>query len=772
MRQISRRTFLKLAGVSTAAAALYQSTGSILAALNLIHQTAPLSEEVWVPSVCQLCPAECGLRVRVVGGLAVRIEGHRQNPNNQGRTCPKGQVGLQLLYNPDRLQTPLKRVGDRGAGQWRAISWNEAIETVAARLRDVRLAGTAERTAFVYDRPPGLLGEAIAHFCRAMGTPNAVDVRPDALSQALFLTQGWASQPGYDLDRTRYLLSFNFSLLESAQPTVRLLRAYSFIRRGRPGDRGRVVQIEPRLSVTGIKADEWVPIRPGTEGALALGLAWVILRERLYDRDFVAQHCYGFEAWSQAVLQDYAPPRVAALTGVPEETVKRLAREFAGMSPAVAVGGEAVGQQTNGLVSHMAIHALNALVGSIDAPGGVVMQRPPPLAPWPLVFVDDLTAQGLAQPRLDGPESYPLARSAAHRLPEAILSGDPYPLEALLLYRANPLHDAPDALDWQEALERVPFIVSFDPFIEETSAYADYVLPDHTFLERWIAAPLWPSLGYPALALGQPVVEPLYDTRAFGDVLIQLAHQVGGGPGVSFPWSDYPELLRFRLSGLLDLGEGSIQAATADEFWRELTARGVWVDSPYRFAGGPEGDPEAWEAVLATPSGKFEFTPQVFEERGVSLKPPYYEPPRYAGAEDEYPFHLHLYTLMAQAFGPGAANLPHLHELYGLHVKEMWGNWVEINPETAHELDIADGNEVWVESPAGRIRLPARLYEGAQPDTVNIPAGLGHTMGGGWAAGVGANAERLVEGRQVDELSGLVARQGMRVKIYKVEEEK
>ncbi len=768
MRHISRRTFLKLAGVSAAAAALYQSTGSILAALNLVDETTPPGEEVWVPSICQLCPAECGLRVRVVGGLAVKIEGNVRNPNNQGRTCPKGQAALQLLYNPDRLRAPLKRVGERGEASWQEITWDEAIEAVAARLRGVRLAGTPERIAFLYDRPVGLLGETIGHFCEAMGTPNAIDAHSDALSQAVFLTQGWAAHPGYDLDRTRYLLSFNAALLEAAQPTVRWLRAYAFLRQGRPGNRARIVQIEPRLSVTAIKADEWVSLTPGTEGALALGLASVILRERLYDGVFVADHCHGFEAWSEAVLRDYSPAAVATLTGVPEETIKRLAREFAGMSPALAVAGEAVGQQSNGLASQMAIHSLNALVGSIDLPGGVVMQRPPPLTPWPPVFMDDIAAQGLAQPRLDRPKGYPLATSAPHRMPEAILAGDPYPLEALLLYRANPLHDAPESEAWREALAKVPFIVSFDPFIEETSAYADYILPDHTFLERWIAAPLAPSLGYPVLAVGQPAVEPLYDTRAFGDVLIQLAQHVGGGPEASFPWADYLDLLRYRTGGLMESGRGSINVATPEEFWQELAARGAWVDSPYAFAGGERGDASQWEAVLATPSGKFEFTPQAMEDQ-VSLSPPYYEPPRYESAEEEYPFHLQLYTLMAQASGPGGANLPHLHELYGLHVKQMWGNWVELSPETAHELHIDDYDEVWVESPAGKIQIRARLGEGMPPDVVAIPAGLGHTVGGQWSVGVGANPEKLVSGHHVDELDGLVARQGMRVKVYKEE---
>lgn len=772
MKKISRRTFLKLAGVSAAAAAVYQSTGSILAALNVIDQETPPGEEKWVPSVCQLCLAECGLRVRVVGdarkrsGVAVKIRGNHQNPSNQGRTCPKGQVGLHLLYNPDRVRTPLKRIGERGEGRWQALSWDEAIGAVASRLLAVRLAGTPERTAFLYERPAGLLQETITYFCQTMGTPNAIDMRPDALSKAVLLTQGWDARPGYNLERTRHLLNFNYPLLESAQPTVRLLGAYSFMRRGRPGDRTHIVQIEPRLSVTGIKADEWVPIKPGTEGLLALGLAWVIIFEHLYDKAFVAQHCHGFEEWSQAVLQDYSPEKVAPLTGVSERTITRLAREFADTSPALALCGDAVGEQTNGLASQLAIHSLNALVGSIDVPGGVMMQRSPPLTPWPDVYMDDVTTQGLTQSRVDEPERYPLCCSASHYLPEAILNGDPYSLEALLLYRANPVHELPDREAWQEALKQVPLIVSFDSFIEETSAYADYILPNHTFLERWIAAPLMPSLGYPVLAFGQPVVEPLYDTRALGDVLIQLAHQVGGAPKASFPWNDYRELLRFRLEDLVGAGHGTIRADTMDEFWQELTERGTWFSTPYHFAGGDGTSPDKWETVLATPSGKFEFTPQALQE--LSLSPPYYELPHYVGEEEEYPFHLQLYTLMTQPSGPGATNLPHLHELYGLHIKQMWGNWVEINPETAHELGIEEFDEVWVESLVGKVRLPARLYPGIPPDTACIPTGLGHTAGGQWTEGIGANPEVLVSSSYVDELSGLVARQGVRVKIYKV----
>jgi anaerobic selenocysteine-containing dehydrogenase len=770
MKRISRRTFLKLAGVSAAAAALYESSGSIIAALNLIDQTTPPGEEVWVPSICQLCPAECGLQVRVVGGAAVKVNGNRHNPNNNGRTCPKGQAALQLLYSPDRVQTPLKRVGERGEGRWEPVSWDQAIGDVAARLRDIRSAGTPERIAFFYDRPTGLLGETIEYFCQALGTPNTVNLHPDALSQAVLLTQGWLSPPALDIDHTRYLLSFNYALLDSAQPSTHLLGSYAFMRRGRPGIRARFVQIEPRLSVTALKSDEWVPVHVGTEGALALGLAWVILDEHLYDRAFVAERCYGFEPWSEAVLQSYSPPRVSELTGVPEETIKRLAREFAGTRPSIAIGGEAVSRGTNGLASQLAIQSLNALVGSVDVPGGIMMQRPVPLTPFPALQTDEVTAQGLAQPRIDGAEDFVAAPSVPANIPGAILNGDPYPVEALLLYRANPIHDLANGEAWRDALDTVPLIVSFDEFIEDSDLYADYILPNHTFLERWIAAPVYPSVGYPMLAVGQPAVEPLYDTRASGDLLIQLTHQIGGAPAASFPWNNYLELLRFRTAGLMASERGSIPATTADEFWQELAARGVWTDNPYIFAGGPEGDPGQWSTVLATPSGKFELTPHALEQE-TALAPPYYEPPVYAGQEDEFPFNLQLFTLMSQGVGPGASNLPHLHSLYGLHVKQFWGNWLEIDPETAHEMGIEDEDKVWVESPAGRIQIPARLYPGDPHGVVGIPSGLGHVTGGQWSAGIGSNANHLVSSELVDELTGLVALQGMRVKVTKAEEE-
>jgi anaerobic selenocysteine-containing dehydrogenase len=738
----------------------------------------------------------------VIEGRAVKIEGNPLNPNNQGRLCPRGQAGLQILYNPDRIKGPLRRVGERGSGQWQSISWDEAFRLVADKLRELREKGQSHSLVFMHGAKPGPMQDLIARFCQAFGTPNVVEVSSSDGSSPLvnYLMQGWRAPAGYDWESTNYLLSFGTPLLEAWQPSVRMLRAYSRLRRGRPGVRAKIVQIEPRFSITAAKADEWIPINPGTEGALALSMARVIIEEGLYDREFIENHTFGFEDWTDEdgnehigfktlVLKGYSPGTVSAVTGIPMETIKRVAREFAATKPAVAIGE--VGWQTNGLFTQMAIHALNALVGSIDVPGGVVKQEVPPFAPWPDPVEDGLTERGLSKPRLDraGTARYPLANGVYQALPESILADDPYPANAILLYQANPLFCSPDPDRFYRAFQKVPLIVSFSPFMDDSTSFADLVLPDHVYLEKWVSDVLLPSLGYPVLGLGQPVVQPLYDTKDTGDVLIELARELGGAVAQSFPWPSFEELLRFSLRGIFEAERGSIRAESFGQFWDEFQERGVWSASPYRFG--------EWERVLTTPSGKFEFYSQNLKHnlealaegeavqkgtaaeeelekilqglglqaRGDELYMPHYESPTWVGEESEYPFHLNVYQLMALYDGR-VANSPWLQEIAGLHIKEMWGNWVEINPETARELGIADGDLVWVESPLGRIQTRARLYPGAMPEVVNMPLGQGHTAYGRWAKGRGTNPKRII-GNEYDYLGGLAAWSSTRVRIYK-----
>jgi thiosulfate reductase/polysulfide reductase chain A len=806
---LTRRHFFKVSAAGAGVAAVSQMTGlGVAGGAGAADQAT--GQEHTLSSVCLQCPAGCGIRVRVVDGRAVKIEGNPEHPINMGKLCPKGHVGLQMLYDPDRIKAPMKRVGARGEGKWQQITWDEALDTVAARLRGLRDRGEAHRFVFMSGRNRGQMGDMVGRFCEAVGSPNNVghsSICSDGSALAHYVTQGFKAYSGYDWDNTNYFLCFGAGYVEAWRPTTRLLRAFGHMRRGR-ATRVKIVQIEPRFSVSAAKADEWLPIRPGTDAALALGIAHVIVKEQLYDKAFVAEHTFGFEDFEDPktkqrhmgfrtlVLRDYPPERAAEITGVSAETIVRVAREFASTRPALAAGERGASMQTNGVYNRMAIHALNALVGSLESPGGVIVQHGPPLAKWPDLSKDEATMASLKQPRLDyaGTKKFPLAGKVYQDLPESILSGQPYPIDTLFTYYTNPFFATPDLARWYKAAEKIPFIVTFSPFLDDTTAQADLVLPDHVYLERWQDDVIYPSLGYPVVGMRQPVVEPIFDTRNTGDTLIQLAQRIGGSTAACFPWKGFMEVLQARMKGLHEAQKGTIVAGSFDAFWKEFVERGVWSAGPYQF-----GD---WEHGFKTPSKRFEFFSQILEHklevlaeeevarakaagktlglaeateeivaglglraRGDEIYLPHYEPMREVGDPKAFPLYLVTYKLMTHAEGRGA-NVPWLQEILGLHVGVGWDSWIEINPDTAKALSIGDGDEVWVESVIGRLKTRAKVYAGAMPSVVNMPFELGHRAYGREARGRGVNPNDIVV-HENDRLGGLAGFSSTRVKVYR-----
>ena len=373
-------------------------------------------EEYWSTGICLQCPSGCGLRIRSVNHWPVKLEGIKDYPINKGRLCPKGQSGLQVLYDPDRIRHPLKRKGNRGQGNWEKISWDEAISLVTQRLKTLRQKGNPHQLVVWGGRYRGHMRELMARFMEAYGSPNHLG-NPARGSEGILkghlFTMGVRDFLAIHWEEVNYVLSFGASLLEASRPSLRNLWGYGFLRRGRPGIRGKIVQIEPRFSVTASKADQWIPIQPGTDGALALGIAHWIIKEKKYDRPFIDRCTFGFEDWNSSdgkthlgfrtlVLKEYSPKQVSSLTGVPEETILQMAREFSSHQPAIAITGRGVGMQTNGTYAQMAVDCLNALVGSIDAKGGLLLQRRPPFQKWPALRKDGIAEKGLSQPRVDG----------------------------------------------------------------------------------------------------------------------------------------------------------------------------------------------------------------------------------------------------------------------------------------------------------------------------------------------------------------------------------
>ncbi len=819
--RISRRGFLALSAAGAAGTAVSGCTSNKLAdflELSESARRAPGGEEKWVTSICGQCDGGCSVRVRTIGGRAVHIAGNPFYPLNRSGLCPTGLAGLQALYSPDRLRGPLKRSGKRGEGKWEPISSDEAIETVAERLGEIRDRGESHTVLFLSGDSPGLMGALIDRFCRAYGTPNDIrKLSADLEGRSLVgrCAHGRAAAFAYDFDNSSCILSFGSPLLEASVSPVRMLRAYGYLRQERPGPKAKIIQIESRFSPTAAKADEWVPINPGTEGALALGIAYVLIRERLYDQSFVDNHAFGFDDWTDAggqthlgfkklVLQEYNVDAVARITGVPVATVLRIAKEFSTHRPAIAL---AQPTSTNAMYSLMAVHALNALVGSIDVPGGVVFPREAPLQALAEVELDERAKHGCAQPRLDRPtpRDFPLARHVPAAVPQAIADEKPYRTNAVLLYYTNPLFSAPEPLQFARAFEKVPFIVSFSPFLDESSMAADLVLPDHTALERWQDMPAPPVAPYALFGLRQPVIPPLYDTTHTGDALIRIGRAIGGSVAQSFPWAGFLDVLRDSVAGMYAARRGAIvepfttkpwtalleergwwssPQRTFDEFWAQLQDKGGWWDPTYYFG--------QWDRIFQTASGKFEFysltLKQLLEEPrggashdeeapGTDTAPsavavrrdrsclPHFEPPRFAGSSEQYPFYVNITRPLPLAAGRNA-DQPFLQEILDPLLYVRWESWVEINPQAAEPLGIADGDLVWLESPVGRIKVQARLTPGAMPQVVNIPANLGHTAYGRWARDTGVNPMHIAV-NEYDRLAGLSAPGATRVRLSK-----
>lgn len=793
--KINRRDFLKMGGGAGVAIALGGGFWKWSQFPVAEKPNAP-GVEKWVPTVCGQCMGGCGILVRVIDGWAVNIAGNPLHPVNRGTLCPKGIAGLQGLYDPDRIRTPLKRIGKRGEGRWQPISWVEALQMVTSSLKELRKNGESHQLVVLGGKYRGLMRSLWERFLEAFGSPNYIDNQfqwEGTPTEGLFLTQGIYSTPAYDLENVQYLLSFGSELLESYWSPVQALRAYGYFRRGKSGQRGKLVQIEPRLSITGIKADEWIPIQPSAEGVLALGIAHMIIKEGLYKKDFVSNHTFGFEGWTdengkehlgfkEFILSEYEPNVVSKKTGVPVDTIIRLAREFATNQPSLAIG------YRDRPFHQMAVSVLNGLTGSIDTTGGILIPRNVPYQAFPPFKKDTIAQKGLDKERIDGGKGLQRVIHQPYLFAQNVLSGRPYKPKALFLYYTNPLFSNPKPDLFSKAFAEIPFIVSFSPYMDDSTHFADLVLPDHTPLERWQDDPLFLNNGFPILGIRQPVFEPLYQTKATGDVLLTIAKLLGGEFRTAFPWNDFKEVMVYGFKGIFEAKRGDVFGLQFEEAWTRLLQKGGWWAPSYKTfeelwkliqeRGGwwdPLYDFGEWERIFRTPSKMFEFYAQglkriasssISKSNGDPSFLPHWEEPKETGDQKGYPFHLHIFKTMAVT-GSRNANQPWLSENFGPHLLERWITWVEINPHTAKELGISEGDWVWVESTFGKIQAKARYYQGAMPDVVNIPFGLGHASGGRWAKDLGANPYHLL-GDDLDPLTGNPIQRSTQVKIYKV----
>jgi menaquinone reductase, molybdopterin-binding-like subunit len=693
-------------------------------------------EASYVNSACTLCPGGCGITVRKIDERAVKIEGMKDHPVNKGGVCLLGLSGLQLLYGPTRIKHPLKRTGKRGQGTWKRISWKEAVSEIVEKLGDLRSKGRSHTVGFVSGSDRGTIPRLFDRFLTAYGSPNLMR-RPsvrDSYELTFHMMQGVQALPGFDFENADFILSLGSGIIDGWGSPVRMFRVNSAWQDANV----KVIQIEPRLSNTAAKSSKWIPINPGTEAALALGLAHVIIKENLYNSDFILNSTQGFESWKQLVMNKYTPDRVAAITGIDSRTIVVLARSFANASRPMAICGRGDGSSPVGLKECMAVHALNTLMGNVNKKGGVWAVPDMDYISWPEIEMDATAATGMQHERLDGAGSkkYQLSRYLMNRFPAAVNSGEPYPLEALLVAGANPLYTLPNTKLTEKAFDKIPFVVSFSSYMDETAQFADLLLPNHVFLERYEDVPTPVGLNQPVIGLIKPVVKPQFNTRHVGDVIIQIAKGLGGSVANAFPWDSYHSCLK----------------ETLNDKWESLVAKGFWSDT-----GLMDRNPTS---PFDTASGKFEF---INPDTGLMPK---FEPVGIEGDERLYPLVLIPYDSIRLANSyigdpPFAVKTVEDTVLKGKDV------FIEINPKTARSAELHEGQLVLLSTPKGEAEVKVHLFEGIMPGIIALPRGLGHTAYDDYLAGKGINFNMLI-GTVEDPDSGMDAAWGIRAKLSKV----
>ena len=665
-------------------------------------------EERWVTSSCAQCPSACGIRVRVVEGRAVRIEGNLDNPINRGGIGVRGLSGLQALYDPDRITQPLRRDGERLV----PVSWDDALSTLGAAL--AKLRGQApEQLLVMSGKERGFSHELLARFCRTFGTPNFVDGSPShtaTLARAMELSLGVRDVPAYGSENAGAILSLEAGLFEDACRSTYFARVAASMRRDR-SRRARMVHAGPMFDLAAYNADRWLHIKPGTAGALALGLCNALLRDRTYAHELV-DRARGLAEF-RALAAQYTPERVAAITGCDAALVDELARELWERRPVLVIADERSLAFSNGLDTARVAIALSALLGSIENPlGGLRIAPATPMQAWAEPALDDIARKGLLTARLDGAgAAFAGARAVLDTLPEAIVASPP---AVVLLDHANPVFARAQPERWRDALAAVPLVVSFSPFVDETVlAVADLVLPDHTYLERLEDATPLPGSLRAVAGVRKPAVTPLYDTRATADVVLDLARRLGDPIASAFPWRTSRDAFEERWLGLHAAARGTVVEASPRAFLDRFYAQGFWAD---------DADAAPVPVELALPTTWSE--------------------PRWDGDGSRFPLVLVAYHPLGHADGSGA-NQPWLRNLQARPGLGPWTIAASISPHDAPH-GVHDGDRVRVTSPHGSLVLAVHLDPRIARGCVAIPTGGGHAAYGRWARGFGVNVMELV----------------------------
>ena len=659
-------------------------------------------EERTVKTVCSICYSTCGVLARVKDGKVVEIKGDPDHPNNRGSLCPKGLAGIELLYHPDRLNYPLKRAGKRGEGKWQRISWDEALDTISTKLKEIKERYGPEAIAIA--NGAGLYANLaiLGYFSFLLGTPSRLHT-----GFICFLPAGVAAQAtiGYPtpMTCTEIVLDevFNSSciLLWAANPKFAAPYPigegiFDVKKKGT-----KLIVVDPRPTDYAKIADLWLQIRPGTDDALALGMLNVIINEELYDKEFVQEWCFGFDELKKHV-QEYPPEKVSKITWIPEKDIVAAARMFSQTKPSCICQRVSLDHSYNSVQTSRAIFLLTAICGNLDVKGGNLLPAPMPFKSEMLMAAQqDRLPRNVLEKRI-GSEQFPVASGPDAGLgfiqpflwADAVLTGKPYKVRALISSANNSLLQMQNTRKVWKALENLDFSVTLELFMTPTAELSDIVLPVACWLERdgIRGHPSYPRV----ISFQHKAVEPLYQRWDDIKIFIELAKRME----LDIPWQTVEEFSDFRLEP---------KGIT----FQELEGQN-FITEPKEYERHKKG-----KFNFQTPSKKVELYSSFLQRYGYDPLPHYKAPPE---TTKEFPLIL----------VGGGKSLEYVHSA-GRQIpmlrKRRPEPTIEMSPKTAEEKGIRGGDWVWVETiyfgDRERVRFKAELVEGFHPKVVQTEHG-------------------------------------------------
>ena len=768
--RLNRRNFIKLGMIS----------GSLLS-LNSLSRSEKLKGEIKIgdfspetgkkrkaiPSACWQCVSRDGIICYVEDCRLVKIEGNPKLPRTNGKLCSRGQAGINQVYNPDRLLYPLKRVGKRGEGMWKRISWEKAIDELTSKLKEVLDSGHPEEIMLHYGRMKASSSKIIKdHFFTALGT-GTIGNHTSICEGGKWSAQELVWGKHYDVNdatHTNMILNFGCNVFEAHTSHIpfaqRVIKAVV--------DRGvKMVTFDVRLSNTAAKSTEWMPIKSGTDGAVALAMCNVIMNKGLYDREFINTWTNVTSSQLKKHLKPYTPKWAEGISGVPAEKIKSLALEFARAKPGTTISYRGAVAHYNGNENERAIKMLDAICGYIDVKGGTCKAVGPS---WKNSFKKPKTKTKKLKilDGFPGQAAYP-THHMSHYVLKMIKEGSHGRPKIYISYCYNPAYvngECKENIDILKDEKLIPYLVAVDVAVSETADLADLILPDATYLERWDWEDMVSYDQIPEFYIRQPAVPPLGQSRDFKDVCCQIAKRLG----LDLGFSSAEEFVRDACEntpGVKDAGgfeymkkHGAWVDPRAKPLYRSFAKeikpedlKGTIVDEATGVVWkGKEGEDytstkDAYKKYVGqkignkvfkgfhpdkvNKSGKFEIYSNLLKKKGFSPMPTYIPIPEHQKMKQN---ELVLTTFkVAVQTHSRTQNCKWLTEIY--HDNPAW-----INPKVAAKKGIKDGDRIKIKSDVGEITTRAKLTEGIIPGVIAISHHLGH-----WAYGEYASGEKTAE---------------------------